>query len=100
MRRMLLAGIAALSLVACQTAAVDTSIQSTLSAVCPTLNQAHAAFLVVAARSDRAAEYVDTEAQAYASIRVACSNPAAVNSSNVLVYIASAYAAWEIAGVK
>lgn len=101
MRRFVVAAVlvAAVGLSACQSAQVDASIQSTLAAVCPVADQAHAAFTIVATRSERAAEYADEERQAYAAVSVACSNPSAVTSQNVLVYVAAAYAAWEVAGV-
>lgn len=102
MHRFFLGPIAALVLAGCmtaeQTAVVDANIQSTLAAVCPVAQQAHAAFVVAAVNSDRVARYADEERQAYAAISVACNNPGAVNSSNFLIYVATAYAAWEVAG--
>jgi len=101
MRNVLLAAAASGSLLvgACQTAQLDSGIQSTLAAICPIADQAHAAFTLVAMRTDKVERYVTSERQAYAAISVACSNPGAVNSQNILVFAAGAYAAWEMAGV-
>lgn len=102
MRSILLASSAALALAGCQSTStkVDSSIQQALSGICPAVQQAHAAFLIAATANAKAAKVAGKEAQAYAAVEVACIDPSNVNSSNLLVYIATAYAAWEIAGVK
>lgn len=87
-------------LLGCQTTQVDSAIQTALTAVCPGIQQVHAGFLIAATKNKKAQEYAGREGQAYAAIEVGCVDPTAVDSKNILVYIATAYVAWEIAGVK
>jgi hypothetical protein len=89
----------AVGLGACtQTAEIDAGIQSSLAAICPIADQAHAAFLAVN-MTGKFDKYADEERQAYAALRPACLNPSAVNLQNIGVYIGAAYVAWEMAGV-
>jgi hypothetical protein len=100
MRALLPIAAAGFVLAGCQSAKFDDTIQSNLRAICPVVEQAHDAFLVVAAAKPSIAEqFGRKEAQAYAALSVACADPSNVTSRNILVYIASAFAAWQIAGV-
>lgn len=100
MRALLPLAAAGFVLAGCQSAKFDDQIQSSLMAICPVVDQAHTAFLVVAAAKPNIAEqWGKKEAQAYAALSVACGDPTAVNSRNILVFVASAYAAYQIAGV-
>lgn len=85
---------------ASQTARVDANIQVTLKTVCPVAENFHANYLAASVVIPKAAKYAKQENQAYQAIEVACVDPTAVNSGNIVGYVLAAYVAWTAAGLS
>lgn len=95
--RIVIIGLVAFGLAACQSTRVDTAIEKNLPKICSGAAQIHSAFVVIAATGDVKQSLVRKEAAAYAALRSVCDDPASVNSSNALVVAAEAYAAMVVA---
>lgn len=86
--------VAALSLAACQSnPKLDAAIAQNLPKVCASAASIHVAFTTVAKTGQIPAKAIAKEGAAFAAVKSLCANPAGVNSSNLLVAAADAYAA-------
>ena len=86
-----------LALGACQTTALDDTIQRTLPDICRGADAAYASFSIYAVSgqvSDRTTNRVNL---AYGELQRVCSDPASQNTATVLVAAAQAYATITIA---
>lgn len=83
---------AALSVSACTTTGLDSTIRDNLPQACSLLNQAHVAFNLVAATGQVPAATVRRENAAYEGVAVFCDDPSHVTAANALVLVAGAYA--------
>jgi len=83
---------AVLSVSACSTTGLDSTIRDNLPQTCALLESAHTAFVLVAATGRVSAATVRKEAAAYAGVTVFCSDPSRVTTANALVLVAGAYA--------
>lgn len=84
----------ALALGGCQSnPKLDASIQQNLPKICASAASIHTAFVTVAATGKIPAKAISKEAAAFAAVKRLCADPTNVNSSNLLVVAAEAYAA-------
>lgn len=91
-----LAAVSALALAGCQNSnpKIDAAIAQNLPGICKGAASIHVAFVTVAGADSRiSAKAVAKEGAAFAAVKRLCNDPASVNSSNLIIVAAEAYAA-------
>ena len=85
-----------LLLTACQSTKLDAALQKNLPVICRTANNLHTAFLAAAASGNISDAKIRKEAAGYDSLQAFCADPGSVNSQNLLIAAAQAYATYVI----